>query len=171
MAQVTITLDLSDPEILTLMTEGVKSLSSENWTTIMAEGMRQAVMKDVKFGDRPSESWRDERPSVLQVLMASVTRDLAATSANTEYLVELKERLVQLSNMTLSRDILGVENLVIHCASHKLVTLYNLILEQCALRCEAVEKAHVAEFGNYFEGQSYATMCAQDIRSMKIEGR
>ena len=98
MAQVTITLDLSDPEILKLMTEGVKSLTSEHWTTIMAEGMRQAVVKDVKVGKAPEHTWNDNRPTVMQKLVESVTRDLATTSASTEYLTDLKTRILSQQN-------------------------------------------------------------------------
>lgn len=99
MAQVTITLDLTDPEIMALMKEGVKSLTPEHWTTIMAAGMQKAVTTDnLRVGVRPEHSWNDHRPTVLEVLIESVTKDIAAASASTEYLTALKERLLSERN-------------------------------------------------------------------------
>lgn len=77
------------------------------------------------------------------------------------------EELVQSACMTLSRDILGVENLVIHCASHKLVTLYNLILEQCANVCAMYTDPADGEYAAA-DTRAVADDLAAKLLSMKV---
>lgn len=77
------------------------------------------------------------------------------------------EELVQSACMTLSRDILGVENLVIHCASHKLVTLYNLIIDQCANVCATYTDPADGEYAAA-DTRAVADALAAKIISMKV---
>lgn len=98
MAQVTITLDLSDPEILKLMTEGIKSLSPEHWVTIMSSGIEKAVFTEVKVGRQTESNYNDRRPTLLSLLMETLSKDLLKSSVSDEAVTAIRERILSKAN-------------------------------------------------------------------------